>query len=172
MVSLTPTQLILTFFLAGLSLKIADYLGEKGLKLKAYLASTISAFLFWILIKNDPQSSTIICSIIIGCLLSLKVDKPNLLLGLILILALSIFLGFSTPVFWLLLILTLVVILDEFTHEKFAQKRGFSIFFRFRMFLKIAVIILFLVNFLSLTHLLGFLLFDLSYDLLGLYLEE
>lgn len=169
---LTPIQLILTFFFAGISLKIADYLGEKGLKLKAYSASIVSAFLFWMLIKNDPQSSTIVCSIIFGCLLSFKVDKPNLFLGVLLIFALSIFLGFSMPIFWLLAILTSTVMLDEFMHEKFTGKGMFSIFFRFRFILKIGVLTAFFVSVLSLIHLIGFFLFDLSYDLLSLYLKE
>jgi hypothetical protein len=159
--------LIIVFCLAGFFLKTADFLGEKGFKVKAFLASGLSALLFWVLLKANSETATLILSITVGCVLALKVDRPNLVFGVGFLAFLAFIFGFCLPIFWLLVLLTAVTVLDEFTHEKLK-----NMFFRFRGFLKTVVVILAFLGFLSYLNALGFIIFDLTYDLTDVWLKR
>ena len=158
---------VIVFCLAGFSLKMADLLGERDGGVKAFFVSGVSATLFWFLLKANNESSTIILSIVVGCLLTLKVDKPNLVFGLGVLVFLAFLLGFCPPIFWLLILLLVLTVLDEVTHEKLKNP-----FFRFRGFLKVAVVVLAVLGFLGYLNALGFILFDLAYDLTSVWLGK
>ncbi len=156
------------FCLAGFMLKLADWLGEKKHGgFKSYLVAAVSAFLFWVLLKTNIETSTLMLSIVIGCVLALKVNRLNLVFGVGVLLVLMVLFGFQPPIFWLLPILTALVILDEYTHEKFS-----FVFFRFRGFLKTFILLLGLLGLLQPFNVLGFIIFDLTYDLTTIKIEK
>lgn len=161
-------ELIAVFCLAGFFLKTSDFFGEEKVKVKAFLTSGLSAFFFWILLKANSETATLMFSIIIGCVLTLKVDRPNLIFGVVFLAFLALTFGFYPPIFWLLALLTTITVLDELTHEKF----GRILFFRFRCFLKIAVVTLAFSGFLNCLNALGFIVFDLTYDLTDVCLNK
>jgi len=157
---LEQAYLTLTAFsLAGFTLKMADLWGEKGRWL-GYPASAASAILFWLLLKLSASTSTIALSIIVGNLAAGKVDRPNLYLGLAIILLLALTLGFSTPHLPSLAVLSTLAFLDELIHERGG-------FLSFRPSLKAGVIVLAFLGWLTLIAALGLLLFDFAYEVWG-----
>lgn len=163
---------LLASALAGITLKAADVYGEVKIDFKAYATAIASALLFWLLLRENPYTSTFMTAIIIGCIVSLKVNRPNLIIGLAIIVVLSAALGFQTPIIWILIILASVAYLDEFTHDHALKwKHGFRLFFRYRGLLKTTAVITALIGVVTPLSMAGFLLFDLCYDLSGIYLE-
>ncbi len=159
--------------LAGVTLKAADVYGEVKIDFKAYATAIASALLFWLLLRESPYTSTFMTAVIIGCIVSLKVNRPNLIIGLAIVVALSAALGFQTPIIWLLIILASVAYLDEFTHDHALKwKHGFQLFFRYRGLLKATAAITALIGAVTPLSITGFLLFDLCYDLSDIYLER
>jgi multisubunit Na+/H+ antiporter MnhE subunit len=165
--------LLLTYALTGISLKAADVYGEVKTDLKAYGISIASAFLFWLLLSESPSTSTFMVAVIIGCVASLKVNRPNLIIGLVIIVILSATLGFHTPIIWPLIILASAAYLDEFAHEHTSKwKHNFQLFFRYRCFLKATALVIALTGAVTLPSMVGFLIFDICYDLSGICLER
>lgn len=161
--------LLITFIISGITLKLADFYGEIGNNILQYFFAVASALSFGLLIFNDSYTSSIILGIIVGVTLSRKVNRPNLVLGLILTLLiagiLGFSLGFSLPIPWLLIIVSLFSFIDEFCHDKFSANREyFTLFFRFRPLLKLAMLLLAISSLVETIYALGFLSFDLAYD--------
>jgi len=131
---MNPSLLLLVFCFAGVSLKMADFLGERKTGFSSFLVSAVSAFLFWLLLKDNPETATFMFAVVVGCVLALKVDRLNLVFGLGVLAVLCVFFGFSFPIFWLFILFSLTVVLDEITHEKFVEVGKKGLFFRFRGF--------------------------------------
>lgn len=166
--------LLIIFIISGITLKLADIYGEKGNNVFQYVFAVASAVSFSLLIAHSSTSSSIILGIIIGVSASRKVNRKNLILGLILTLSASsvlglIFNGYSwLPIPWLLIIVSLVTLLDEICHDKFTEKKSvYTELFRFRPLLKLTIVSLALTSFVDATNALGFLSFDLAYDATG-----
>ena len=156
----------MAYALSGLTLKTADVLGERGKTLRSFLSATISAFLFGVLTSESVFSSSLILGMIIGVTLSKKVDRPNMVFGLILTLVFAVYFGVQTPTLWLLTGVAFFTFIDEAGHEKHRQKKGLpAFFFRYRLSLKLAMIFLTLCSQIQALGLMGFLCFDLCYDL-------
>lgn len=165
---LQPELLLTAFTLSGITLKASDFLGERGNTPISYLSAAVSAFIFGLLMSESAFSSSLILGIVIGVTLSQKVDRPNMLFGLILTLMVAFYFELKTPIPWLLLVVALFTFIDEIGHGKLSRKKGFSaFFFRYRMSLKLAMIILTSISLVQVIHLIGFLCFDLSYDLMN-----
>ena len=85
--------------------------------------------------------AVIILGIIFGVTLSKKVDRPNMIFGLVATLLVAFYFQLKIPVPWLLFVTTLFCFVDEICHEKVSKER-FSGFFRYRVFLKMVIILI------------------------------
>jgi len=159
---LSIALLLFIFTLGGISLKLADNYGNDA---KGYIAATISGVCMGVLISDSPSSSSIVLGIIVGVTLAGKVDQLNLFLGLVLTLITAITLGFSTPDISLLTMIAVATVIDEVGHNKLASKGIFGKFFQFRMFLKITMVLLVVLNLMRLVYALSFLSFDVAYEI-------
>lgn len=158
--------MIVLFACGGVTLKIADYYGEKTSNLLAYLSASISALIFGLLLANSPTSSAIILGIILGVLFSGKINQLNLFIGLTLSLTIAFILTFQVPLLWLLVLVTLFAFIDEWSHDWFSSKRRlFAQFFLLRPLLKILFLVLVSLSLIELSYLIAFFCFDLAYDL-------
>lgn len=163
--TLYPELFLLAYAVSGATLKTADVLGERGKIRRSFLAATISAFLFGVLTSESAFSSSLIIGIILGVTVSKKVDRPNLVFGLILTLVFAVYFGLQTPTLWLLTGVAFFTFIDEVGHERHRQKKGLpAFFFQYRLSLKLAMICLTLCSQIQAFHLMGFLCFDLCYD--------
>jgi len=160
--------LLIVFITGGITLKLADFYGERGDNIIQYFFAAIAAFSFGLLISDSPTSSSIILGIIIGVALSKKVNRPNLILGLVFTFLISGILGFSLPIPWLLIIVSIVSFIDELFHDKLAtNKEWLRLFFRFRLSLKLVMLFLAILSLVEIIYFLGFLSFDFAYDITG-----
>lgn len=158
--------LILIFVVGGVSLKIADFYGEVDNSAVSYISASISALALGLLISHSPIASSIILGIIIGVVLSRKVNRLNLIFGLAMTLLTALILGFKIPVPWLLLTAAFFSFIDEISHEWFSSKKFLiTNFFLFRPFLKLTILFITTLNLISTVYAVGFFCFDLSYDL-------
>jgi len=165
MLMIDPLMVIIIYTLAGLTLKLSDFYGEHRTGYVPYFITLLSAYFFALLMIESEYSSSIAIGIIIGVLLSGKVNRPNLIFGLILIISLSLLMGFVFPN-QIVIPISIFTYLDEIFHEKFNSRfQILNTFFQFRPVLKIVIAIFFLLNWLPLTYSIGFFCFDLSYDL-------
>lgn len=170
---LQPTFLLMAFALSGITLKASDFLGEKGNAPLSYISATISAFVFGLLMSDSAFSSSFFLGLIIGVILSRKVDRPNMIVGLILTFIFAFYFGLQIPTPLLLIVVALFTLIDEVGHEKLAQKKGYlAFFFRYRLSLKLIMVLLAGIFLVRVIHLMGFLCFDLSYDLTNHFLTH
>ena len=161
---------IIIFILTGFSLKLTDYLGEHNTGYTTYIITVFAAFFFSLLISESEYSSAIAIGIIIGVFLSGKVNKPNLIVGLILTVFFSLLLGFTFPN-QIVIPISIFAFIDEVFHEKFETfYKNFNFFLQFRPILKTVIILFFLLNWLPLIYFIGFFCFDLSYDFTSIVL--
>lgn len=159
---LTTEVLILAFTISGITLKLADIYGERG---RGYVFAAVSAAFMGIIISDSPISSSIILGIIIGVALARKIDQPNLIFGLGLTLATAIIFGFNFPDLPLLATVSVAALIDEVGHDKITSRDILEKFFRFRMALKAAMVILTILRWIDIVYAIGFFCFDISYDL-------
>ena len=165
MINIDCLMVVITYILAGFSLKLTDFLGENRKGYTPYLITLFTSFLFALLISESDYSSAIAIGIIVGVFLSGKVNTPNLIIGLILTIIFSILLGFDFPN-QIVIPISIFAFIDEIVHEKFkSQSKNLKHFLRYRPILKIAIVLFFLLNWLPLMYFIGFFCFDLSYDL-------
>ena len=166
---LTREILILAFTLGGADLKLADLYDQKC---RGYIFATISAISMGLLISDSSYSSSIVLGIILGVALAGKVDQPNLIMGLGLTLATAIIVGlyngFIVPDLLLLVLVTVTVLIDEAGHDKITSGSILKGFFRFRMTLKTAIILLTILTKIDIINAIGFFCFDLSYDIISI----
>jgi len=162
-----PDVILLTIFsISGFTLKVADFSGEWRDRNASILFAFISGFLLGLLITESAFSSAIILGMIIGVGASGKINKPNLVLGIVVVVITALIFGFSTPSFWHLLIIAFFAFFDEVEHNRFTGRSGFlAKFFSIRGSLKMVVILLAAIGSLPILYAGGFLVFDLTYDL-------
>lgn len=161
---LHPELVLVAYALSGVALKTADVLGETGKTWGAFLSATISAGLFGVLTAESAVSSALIFGIILGVTASRKVDRPNLVVGLILTLIFAVCFGAQIPALWLLITVAVFAYIDEVGHDRRRQTRVPAVFFQYRLSLKLAMIGLALIAQIPALNLMGFLCFDLCYD--------
>ncbi len=165
--------MLLVFLLAGITLKLSDYSGEKGSSLIAYSSATLSAFLLGVLATQDEFSSSMVFGIIIGVALSLKIDRSNLVFGLFVTVMTVVLLGVKLPSPWLLGVVAAFSFVDEVGHERFSTVDGLvGGFFRHRLALKLAILLLASLSLLPPAAGAGFFCFDLSYDAMSWLLRK
>ena len=170
--SLQVELMILLFALGGVSLKIADYYGERASKTISFISACVSAIIFGLLISHNSISSSIILGIILGVLFSGKINQLNLFFGLILTLTIAFILNFQFPNLWLLSIVILFSFIDELCHDHYSVTKFLATFFLLRPFLKISFLVIALLSLIEVNYVVAFFCFDLSYDLTNFILNK
>jgi len=171
-VNLEPWALMLLFGLAGFTLKLSDYAGERDKGSPAFLVAGICGLTLGALISESPFSSSIVLGIIIGVGLSKKIDRKNLMFGLAMTAFSALLLGPELPTAWLLVVVALSSFLDELSHDRLTTKSGVGMLFRYRPILKATIVVSAVASALSWVYAIAFLLFDLSYDVTGVLLAR
>lgn len=169
---MNPIYTLLAFALAGVFLKLADDYGEKGNSLIGYAAAFTAAGLFWLLVKVDQYTSAVMLAVVVGCIASLKVDRWNLIAGLILLAVLMGAMGFEIPALPPLITLATAAYLDEAGHDRRWRWGWIKRVFRYRPILKGLVVLLAALGLLSPLSAVGLIVFDVSYDSTGVVIRR
>ncbi|MHA2069130.1 MAG: hypothetical protein ACXABY_32620 [Candidatus Thorarchaeota archaeon] len=163
------------YLLAGLTLKLGDDLLDELNRPNAALGPLVlSGVLFGLIMTLSEWDLVLLGAIVIGVLLSGKVNKPQFLVGFILIGALLLLLGVPTISngigrFVLLLALLLAAIVDERGNEwaDREEKPVIAYFFEYRFTLKVTVLLLSIIWPAFLVAAVGLWLFDFGYEIVG-----
>jgi len=169
-----PPELVLAAFAAsGGALKTADFLGERDGRGRAVLAAAAAALLFGLLMTESAVSASIILGLLLGVTAARKVDRPNLVVGLILTFIVALLLGVQPPQPGLVAVVAVISVVDEWGHDARAGSAGaVALFFRHRCALKLAMSLLAVLGEIPILYLMGFLAFDLAYDLVHRVIEK
>jgi len=153
-------------------LKLADHLGERGQSLQAYVYAAFSGALLEGLVHTGVEESSYVLGIVLGVALGGKINRPNLLAGLLTMAISALIFGLALPHPWLLVVVALLSFLDEVGHDRLASRTGsVGLLFRYRMGLKVGTILLAISWLVSVTTAVGFLCFDLSYDVVSRFVD-
>jgi hypothetical protein len=168
---------VATFSGAGVTLKLADHLGESGQSRKAYVPAILSGILLGLLFLAGRDESSYVAGIVLGVALGGKVDRPNLVVGLLTIgitgLMLVLFQRVFPPIPWLLAVVTGLALLDELAHDRLTGRGGLSgTLSGLRPSLKVATVIMALTGLVTVPAAAGFLGFDLCYEVTSLLINE
>lgn len=169
-----PPELVLAAFAAsGGALKTADFLGERDGRGRAVLAAATAALLFGVLMTESTVSASIILGLLLGVTAAKKVDRPNLVVGLILTVVIALLLGIQAPRLGLVVVVGVISAVDEWGHDARAGTAGaVALFFRHRCALKLAMGLLAVLGEIPILYLIGFLAFDVAYDLVHRVLDK
>ena len=166
----------IAYFLAGLTLKLGDdLLDELDRADYAIYPLAVSGVLFGLLMTLNIWDFVLLGAIVIGVLLSGKVNKPQFLIGFIMIGVMLVLRGMPPVVDWvvpLLLVFALLAaaIIDEVGNDRAerGENQYISFFFRYRFTLKITVLLLSIVLPEFLTRAIGLWVFDFGYESIGI----
>lgn len=147
-------------------MKLADHFGESSQSLHAYVFAILSGSLLGSLLHVGVEESSYVLGIIVGVALGGKINRPNLLAGLLTVLLSALILGLVIPNPWLLAAVTVLSFADELCHDRLANRTSLvGLLFRYRVGLKIGTILLAVKALISVITAVDFLCFDLSYDI-------
>ncbi|MFW9918258.1 MAG: hypothetical protein ACFFED_01550 [Candidatus Thorarchaeota archaeon] len=170
----------IAYFFAGFCLKLGDdLLDEMHRPSLAWYPLGASGVLFGLLMSNTEWDLVLLCSIVIGVLLSGKVNRKEFSIGFIAIAVMLLLLGIP-PIMdflgWLtiLIMLFMASVFDEKgTEWTDIQANPFiSRFFEYRFTLKITAILLVIPWIGLLPAAIGLLLFDIGYELAGFLIRR
>jgi hypothetical protein len=170
---------------SGLFMKLSDdaYDRKKNIIL-AVVAGILCGLFIGYLAVTSADAACIFIAILIGTILSLKVDSLNHIAALLLFVLIVVYIGIPTIGIVTLLICSVAAFLDEVGNDnKWIKSRKVKMFFEYRFTLKIAVLIFAILGLLQSTYpglkipgvqyfllqtFVYFMLFDLFYELAGL----
>jgi hypothetical protein len=175
------------YSLSGFFMKLSDdaYDRKKNIYLAIFAGILCSLFIGYLAVTS-ADAACIFIAILIGTVLSLKVDSLNHIAALILFILIVIYIGIPSVGLITLLICSIAAFLDEIGNDKkWIKNRGKRIdfFFRYRFTLKVTIFIFaFLglllplfpnlnipgVQYFQFQTFIYFILFDLFYELAGL----
>ncbi|MBD3405852.1 MAG: hypothetical protein GF411_06960 [Candidatus Lokiarchaeota archaeon] len=163
------------YLLAGFTLKLGDdFLDELDRPNLSWIFLSLSGAFFAYIITNSEYDMVLLTSIIIGVVISGKVNRPQFSMGFILIAVGFLIRGIPVVTDWLewlaiLLILLLAAVLDEKGNDWTVRSANptASIFFNYRFSLKVTVLAISLVWQLFIFTAVGLWIFDLGYELAG-----
>jgi hypothetical protein len=163
------------YFLAGLSLKLGDdLLDELDRPQAAWLPLTLAGLLFGLLMTVSEWDLVLLTSIVIGVLVSGKVNHLQFVVGFAMIIGTLLIIGFPAITSWLdwstvLIILFLAAVLDEKGNDwadKDQSPLAFKIF-KYRFVLKIVVLGLIIPWPMFFMTAIGLWVFDIGYESAG-----
>ena len=163
------------YFLAGLMLKTGDdLLDELDRGDLSWFPLALSGLLFGLIMTVSEWDLALMTSILIGVLVSGKVNRPQFIVGFVVIAVVVIWRGIpsiSGPLDWLALVLMmfLAAVLDERGNDWADQQqspRAYR-FFKYRFTLKVSVLLLSIPWPLLLPTAIGLWFFDLGYEIAG-----
>ena len=163
------------YLCAGFSLKLGDdLLDEMERPTFAWLPLAVSGILFGYLMTQTEWDLALLAAIVIGVLLSGKVNRPQFAVGFFFIALIMLMRGIPTVTDWLvwstlLFMLFMASVLDEkgndWTDEEISPM-AFK-FFQYRFTLKLSVLLLTIPWPQFLAAAVGLWMFDLGYELAG-----
>jgi hypothetical protein len=180
----------LIYFLSGFLMKISDdFLDLKNNTLLAVFSGILSMACIGYLAVTYSDATTIFLAILLGTLLSGKVDRLGHLVSLLFFLGILAIFGIPTIGVMSLAICIMAAWLDEIGNDskilkknKFRGKKAIEFFLQYRPALKISVFLLaFLgglpvvysgLNFFQPITFIYFMLFDLAYEIAGLRFDN
>jgi hypothetical protein len=163
------------YFLAGLTLKLGDdLLDELDQPNAAWVLLSLAGLLFGLLMTVSEWDLVLLTSIVIGVFVSGKVNRPQFIVGFVLIFSTLLILGIPVITSWLdwltvLIILFLAAVLDEKGNDwtdKNASPVAYRLF-EYRFVLKIVVLGLVIPWPMFLSTAIGLWVFDLGYEFVG-----
>jgi hypothetical protein len=173
------------YSLAGMTLKVGDdLLDELDQQSLAWVPLTLSGLLFGLLMTISEWDFILLTSIVIGVLISGKINKIQYIAGFAAIFVVLLLRGIPLIANWperliLLILLLIAAIFDERGNDwvEGKQTRLVDLFFKYRFGLKFAVLILVVPWPLFLSSAIGLWIFDIGYEIAGWlvrtkYLEE
>ena len=173
------------YALSGLFMKISDdaYDRKKNIIL-AIIAGILCGLFIGYLAVTSADAACIFIAILIGTILSLKVDSLNHIAALILFVLIVIYIGIPTIGIVTLFICSVAAFLDEIGNDNnLIKNRKVKMFFEYRFTLKVAVLLFAILGILESTYpvlripgvqyfllqtFIFFILFDLFYEIAGL----
>ncbi|TFG10990.1 hypothetical protein EU538_00190 [Candidatus Thorarchaeota archaeon] len=171
---------ILAYGLAGLTLKVGDdLLDETDKSRSAWLPLAISGFLFGFLMSRSSWDLVLMVSILLGVLVSGKVNRPQFGIGFV-TLALVLWVRGIPPIAdlyqWVILLamLFLASAVDEIGNN-WADKSRLSLaslFFQYRFTLKVIALLLSIIWQEFLFAAFGIWIFDFGYEIAGRLLRD
>ena len=162
--------------LLGIAVKMMDQLIDetKNRSLKILimpLAIFIPASMAYLALTEEPVVGMVIGTVI-GLLIAGKLNHPmylvsvSLFITVIFILFALHVINIEATMFYIIPVAATGSFLDEFGHERSKSNKKIIMFiFKHRFFLKFFAFLGFILGFASLVHLIGFLCFDIFYDL-------
>ena len=172
-VALAPHLLLILSSLSGFSLKLADIHSERQPNMTSYTIAGATAILFGLLIADNPSTSTLTLGIMIGVTLAAKVNRKSLIFGGAATMLTAFILGIATPIAWMTITVATLTWIDEIGHDKLESDTGFpSLFFRYRLTLKLGILILTATGQLATNYAASFYGFDIAYEITGWHLTR
>jgi hypothetical protein len=163
------------YCLAGLTLKLGDdLLDELDRPIPALGPLALSGLLFGLIMTVSEWDLVLLTAIVVGVVLSGKVNRPQFLIGFALIGIVLLVIGVPAVTSWLewsviLVVLLVTAVLDERGNDwaDTTARRWVNDFFRFRFTLKLSVLILASIWTAFLPSAIGLWFFDLGYEAMG-----
>ena len=161
------------YFLAGLSLKLGDdLLDELDRPRAAWFPLSFAGLLFGLLMTVSEWDLVLLTSIVVGVLISGKVNRPQFAVGFVLIFSILLIIGIPVVTGWLdwltvLFILFMAAVLDEKGNdwtEKDVNPTAAK-FFEYRFTLKVSALLLIIPWPMFLPTAIGLWMFDIGYEI-------
>lgn len=175
------------YALSGFFMKLSDdaYDKKKNIFLAAFAGMFCGLFIGYLAVTS-ADAACIFIAILIGTILSLKVDSLNHIVALLLFVLIVVYIGIPTIGIITLLICSIAAFLDEIGNDNsWIKSKGkkIEIFFEYRFTLKVTILIFAVLGILQNTYpglkvpgvqyfllptFIYFILFDLFYEIAGL----
>jgi len=180
--------ILASYALLGAGIKYIDQAYDLGVfsKTKANMAAVLCGLLMAYFIVTDPPSTAIFLAMVIALAITRKIDNIAFYIGIGIVLLLPIVFNSLIKMTWLPFgVLTVSGILDELGNDwadKRTKKRQVNRyqknaywlqfsekFFIYRFAMKVAILVLVILNYFDWIYLVAFMLFDLTYLLVDAY---
>lgn len=177
---------VLFYSLSGLFMKVSDDAHDrKHNNLLGIVAAVICGVTIGYLAVTSADAACIFLAILVGTVFAWKVDCLNHILSLLIFIGIVLFMGFPSIGLITLLVCALGAYLDEIGNDSewAAQRKYVREFFQYRFVLKIVIFIFVVlgllypyyaflqvegIQYFTPLTMVGFLLFEISYELVGL----
>ncbi len=136
-------------------------------KRAAFLLAIPTALLFAFTMLSSAPAATILMAVLLSCLLGRKVDNLAFFVGAIIVVAVLYWASAFSFLIAPLIVLTIAGVLDEvgnnYADKNTVKVKFVELFFRYRFFMKIAVLAFALLGAFEMVYFAAFLLFDIAY---------